>query len=47
MAENPGVVEQIRSGKESAKMFFVGIVMRETKGKADANAVKAMIDELL
>lgn len=47
MAENPGVVEQIKNGKESAKMFFVGIVMRETKGKADANSVKAMIDELL
>lgn len=47
MADNPGVVEQIKNGKDSAKMFFVGIVMRETKGKADANEVKEMIDELL
>lgn len=47
IADNPGVVEQIKSGKESAKMFFVGIVMRETKGKAEANEVKKLIDELL
>jgi aspartyl-tRNA(Asn)/glutamyl-tRNA(Gln) amidotransferase subunit B len=47
IAENPGVVDQIKSGKESAKMFFVGLVMRETKGKADANEIKSMIDELI
>jgi aspartyl-tRNA(Asn)/glutamyl-tRNA(Gln) amidotransferase subunit B len=45
--ENPGVVEQIKSGKDSAKMFFVGLVMRETKGKADANQIKDLIDSLL
>lgn len=44
---NPTVVDQIKSGKDSAKMFFVGIVMRETKGKADANDVKILIDKLL
>lgn len=47
MAENPGVVQQIKDGKDSAKMFFVGIVMRETKGKADPNDVRNMIDGLV
>lgn len=47
MQENPGVVQQIKSGKDSAKMFFVGIVMRETKGKIDAGEVKRMIEEML
>jgi aspartyl-tRNA(Asn)/glutamyl-tRNA(Gln) amidotransferase subunit B len=47
MNENPGVVEQIKGGKDSAKMFFVGLVMRETKGKADASEIKILIDELL
>ncbi len=46
-SENPGVVEQIKSGKDSAKMFFVGIVMRETKGKADPNEIKSIIDKLI
>ncbi|BDQ05093.1 MAG: aspartyl/glutamyl-tRNA(Asn/Gln) amidotransferase subunit B [Candidatus Dojkabacteria bacterium] len=41
------VVEQIKAGKESAKMFFVGIVMRETKGKADPNQVKKLLEEML
>lgn len=45
--DNPNVVEQIKSGKDSAKMFFVGIVMRETKGKADPNEVKKLIDQLI
>lgn len=45
--ENPTVVEQIKSGKDSAKMFFVGIIMRETKGKANPNEIKDLIDKLL
>lgn len=44
---NPGVVEQIKKGKESAKMFFVGIVMKESKGQANPEEVKKIIDELL
>lgn len=47
IVDNPGVVQQIKDGKTSAKMFFVGIVMRETKGKADPNEVKRMIDGLV
>jgi aspartyl-tRNA(Asn)/glutamyl-tRNA(Gln) amidotransferase subunit B len=46
-SENPAIVEQIRSGKDSAKMFFVGIAMRETKGKANPGEVKDAIDRLI
>ncbi|MFW5719536.1 MAG: Asp-tRNA(Asn)/Glu-tRNA(Gln) amidotransferase subunit GatB [Candidatus Dojkabacteria bacterium] len=45
--ENTKVVEQIKSGKDSAKMFFVGIVMRETKGKANPDEVKKLIDDMI
>lgn len=47
LAENPEVVQQIKSGKESAKMFFVGIVMKASKGKADPKEVKEMIDRFI
>lgn len=47
LLENSSVVSQIKSGKESAKMFFIGIVMRETKGKANPKKVKDLIDELI
>jgi len=47
LSENPGVVDQIKSGKESAKMFFVGIVMRETKGKADPGKLKSLLDKFI
>ncbi|MCX8034833.1 MAG: Asp-tRNA(Asn)/Glu-tRNA(Gln) amidotransferase subunit GatB [Candidatus Dojkabacteria bacterium] len=42
---NPSVVEQIKGGKESAKMFLVGQVMKITKGKADPNEIKSLIDK--
>lgn len=45
ISSNPSVVEQIKGGKESAKMFLVGQIMKVTKGKADPNAVKALIDK--
>jgi aspartyl-tRNA(Asn)/glutamyl-tRNA(Gln) amidotransferase subunit B len=47
ISENPNVVQQIKDGKDSAKMFFVGIVMRESKGKANPNEVKEIIDRLV
>ncbi|MBI1863142.1 Asp-tRNA(Asn)/Glu-tRNA(Gln) amidotransferase subunit GatB, partial [Candidatus Microgenomates bacterium] len=37
---NEKVVSDYKSGKENAIMFLVGQVMREMKGKADANIVK-------
>lgn len=40
-------VEDYRSGKQNAIMFLVGQVMREMKGKADANTVIAKLKEML
>ncbi len=42
---NPSVIEQIKGGKESAKMFLLGQVMKITKGKADPNLSKSIIDK--
>jgi aspartyl-tRNA(Asn)/glutamyl-tRNA(Gln) amidotransferase subunit B len=39
LAAHPGQVEQFRSGKDGLLGFFVGQVMKETAGKADARAV--------
>jgi aspartyl-tRNA(Asn)/glutamyl-tRNA(Gln) amidotransferase subunit B len=36
---NPKAVEDYRGGKKSAIGFLVGQVMRETKGRADANGL--------
>ncbi len=43
IANNPGQVEQYRSGKDKVFGFFVGQTMRASKGKADP----AMVNELL
>lgn len=39
ISENPGPVEQYRSGKEKAISFLIGRVMAETKGKANPSIV--------
>jgi len=44
---NPKVIEEIKSGKENAKQFIIGKVMGESKGKADINVVKSILDKLL
>ena len=47
---NPKSVEDYKSGKTKAMGFLIGQIMRETKGKADPQAVnrllKAELDEL-
>jgi aspartyl-tRNA(Asn)/glutamyl-tRNA(Gln) amidotransferase subunit B len=43
LAANPGQVEQYRSGKEGLLGFFVGQVMKETKGQADPRAVNELV----
>jgi aspartyl-tRNA(Asn)/glutamyl-tRNA(Gln) amidotransferase subunit B len=43
LAANPAQVEQYRSGKEGLLGFFVGQVMKETKGQADARAVNELV----
>ncbi len=35
LAENPGIVEQIKQGKESAQGFLVGQAMRKSQGRAN------------
>lgn len=44
---NTGVVETIRSGKTEAFQFLIGQVMKETKGAADPEAVKAMLLKMI
>ncbi len=45
--ENPKVVEQIREGKDSAREYLLGQVMRKTKGKAEPTIARGMIDKLI
>ncbi len=44
---NPKAVEDYRSGKKSAIGFLVGQVMREAKGRADANTVSSLLRKRL
>ena len=43
IADNPGQVEQYRSGKEKVFAFFVGQVMKEMQGKANPAEVNKML----
>lgn len=45
--ENPDVVEKYRSGKKQTLGFFVGFVMKETRGKANPAVVNRIARELL
>jgi aspartyl-tRNA(Asn)/glutamyl-tRNA(Gln) amidotransferase subunit B len=47
IAANPQQAETYRSGKEGVLGFFVGAVMRETKGKADPKVVNELVREKL
>ena len=44
---NPEEVEKFKSGKRQLLGFFVGQVMKMTKGKANPREVNAIIQELL
>ncbi len=44
---NPGQVEAFRNGKEGLLGFFVGQVMKETEGKANARVVSELVREKL
>jgi aspartyl-tRNA(Asn)/glutamyl-tRNA(Gln) amidotransferase subunit B len=44
---NPKQVEQYRAGKTQIKGFFVGQVMKETKGQANPKIVNQLLEELL
>ena len=43
ISDNPGVVEQLKNGKEKAIGFLVGQVMARTKGKANPKMVNELI----
>jgi aspartyl-tRNA(Asn)/glutamyl-tRNA(Gln) amidotransferase subunit B len=43
LAANPGQVEQYRGGKDGLLGFFVGQVMKETKGQADPRVVNELV----
>jgi aspartyl-tRNA(Asn)/glutamyl-tRNA(Gln) amidotransferase subunit B len=47
MAANPAQVEQYRAGKEKVLGFFVGQVMKASRGKANPRQVNALLKEKL
>jgi len=47
LADNPGPVEDYRSGKERALGFLVGQVMKATRGKANPQLVNKLLKERL
>ena len=47
LADNPDQVESYRGGKEGLLGFFVGQVMKETKGKADPTIVNRLVRKKL
>lgn len=47
IAANPGQVEQFRAGKDKVLGFFVGQVMKASKGKANPGQVNQMLKEKL
>jgi len=47
LSNNPKQVEQFRAGKTQIKGFFVGQVMKETKGQANPKIVNQLLEELL
>ena len=47
LANNPKQVKQYRTGKTQIKGFFVGQVMKETRGQANPQIVNQLLEELL
>jgi aspartyl-tRNA(Asn)/glutamyl-tRNA(Gln) amidotransferase subunit B len=47
LAANPGQVEEYRAGKDKLIGFFVGQVMRATKGKANPAALNELLKKKL
>jgi len=45
--ENKQVIEDIKKGNKKAFHFLIGLVMKETKGKADAKEVNKILKDLL
>jgi aspartyl-tRNA(Asn)/glutamyl-tRNA(Gln) amidotransferase subunit B len=47
LASNPNEVTRFRAGEEKLKQFFVGQVMKASRGKANADLVNRLLDEKL
>ncbi len=47
VAQNPKAVADYRGGKEGALQFLVGQVMRETRGRANPQMVRQLLQEIL
>jgi aspartyl-tRNA(Asn)/glutamyl-tRNA(Gln) amidotransferase subunit B len=47
LSANPAEVERYRAGEEKLFGFFMGQVMKATKGKADPNAARQRLQELI
>jgi aspartyl-tRNA(Asn)/glutamyl-tRNA(Gln) amidotransferase subunit B len=47
IAENPDQVETYKSGKEGLIGWFVGQVMKKSRGKADPQATREILEEML
>jgi aspartyl-tRNA(Asn)/glutamyl-tRNA(Gln) amidotransferase subunit B len=47
LADNPAVVADYKAGKQNALGFFVGAVMKQTSGKADAAVANKLLKDLL
>ena len=47
LADNPRQLAQIREGKAAVKNFFVGDVMKRSKGQANAQILNKELDEIL
>jgi aspartyl-tRNA(Asn)/glutamyl-tRNA(Gln) amidotransferase subunit B len=47
LAANPGQLEQYREGREKLFGFFVGQVMKATRGKANPALVNELLKEML
>lgn len=47
IAANPAVVQDYKNGKEKALTFFVGQVMKQSKGKANPKVVNALVLQAL
>lgn len=47
LAANPDTIEDLKSGKERAFGFLVGLVMKETKGRANPKLVNDILKKLI
>jgi aspartyl-tRNA(Asn)/glutamyl-tRNA(Gln) amidotransferase subunit B len=47
LAENPKQLKQYRAGKTTVKAFFVGQVMKKSKGLANPKLVNDLLDKKL